>query len=460
MSTASRIAHSEAPPRLFHRLFIANRGEVAVRIARACDALGITPVFAVSAADRGAAYTDGREVVCVGPGRSSASYLDAKALVQAAVQSGCTAVHPGWGFLAENPVFASLCEVHGLTFIGPPAHVMHLMGKKTPAKAAMRAAGLELIPGSDGILSGADEAEAVAERVGYPVLLKAESGGGGRGMRIARSRDEVARAYADAQAEARAAFGDPRVYLERLIEGGRHVEIQIMADRYGNVVHLGERDCTVQRNHQKLIEESPSPALSADERARTLSAAVRAAASIGYVGAGTMEFLLDEGGVLRFMEMNTRLQVEHCVSEMRSGLDLVREQIMVAAGHPLRIAQEDVTLSGHTIECRINAEDPSANFRPSPGTISRWEAPTGDADVRVDTHVQTGYEIPPHYDSLLCKVITRGEDRDAACDRMIEALGALVCEGVPTTIPMHLQILRSEDFRNHRYDTRTIPGWP
>ncbi|HRI07779.1 MAG TPA: biotin carboxylase N-terminal domain-containing protein [Nannocystaceae bacterium] len=447
------------PPPLFHRVFIANRGEVAVRIARGCDALGITPVFAVSAADRGAAYTTGRETVCIGPARSAQSYLDAKALVQAAVQSRCTAVHPGWGFLSENPVFAALCEAHGLTFIGPPAPVMHLMGKKTPAKAAMRRAGLSLIPGSDGILADRDEAQAVADRVGYPVLLKAESGGGGRGMRIARAPSEVAQAYDDAQAEARAAFGDARLYLERLIEGGRHVEIQILADRHGNVVHLGERDCTVQRNHQKLIEESPSPVLPESERARTLAAAVRAAASIGYVGAGTMEFLLDDGGTLRFMEMNTRLQVEHCVSEMRSGRDLVLEQILVAAGHPLRFTQDEISLRGHAIECRINAEDPSAGFRPVPGTIARWQAPEGDPDVRVDTHVTSGYVIPPNYDSLLCKVIARGDTRDAACDRMIGALEALRCEGVPTTAPMHLAILRSRAFREHRYDTRKIPGW-
>ena len=457
MSTSSRTAH--APPRLFHRLFIANRGEVAVRIARACDALGITPVFAVSSADLGAPYTEGREVVCIGPARSSQSYLDANTLVQAAVQSACTALHPGWGFLAENPVFASLCQSHGVTFIGPPAHVMHLMGKKTPAKAAMARAGLALIPGSDGMLRDVDDARAVADRVGYPVLLKAESGGGGRGMRVARGPDEVAQAYNDAQAEARAAFGDPRIYLERLIEGGRHIEIQILGDRYGGAVHFGERDCTVQRNHQKLIEESPSPVLDKDERARSLAAAVRAAASIGYVGAGTMEFLLDSDGVLRFMEMNTRLQVEHSVSEVRSGRDLVIEQIMVAAGHPLRMRQEQIELAGHVIECRINAEDPSDNFRAAPGTISTWQPPAGDADGRVDTHVCAGYVIPPHYDSLLCKVIARGDNRDAACDTMVRALTELRCEGVPTTIPMHLKILRSADFRAHRYDTRTIPGF-
>ena len=280
-------------------------------------------------------------------------------------------------------------------------------------------------------------------------------------MRIARGPDEVAAAYADAQAEARAAFGDPRVYMERLIEGGRHVEIQVMADRYGQAVHLGERDCTVQRNHQKLIEESPSPVLGEEIRARTLAAAVEATQRIGYVGAGTMEFLLDAEGVLRFMEMNTRLQVEHCVSEMRSGVDLVREQLRVAAGHPLSLRQDEIELRGHAIECRINAEDPADGFRPAPGTITRWQSPDArDGQVRVDTHVSTGYRIPPHYDSLICKVIAGGPDRDAAADRMLRALGELVCEGVPTTVPMHQAILASDDFRHHRYDTRTIPGWP
>jgi acetyl-CoA carboxylase biotin carboxylase subunit len=447
--------------RLFHRLFIANRGEVAARVARACDSLSITPVFGVSEADADAPWVRGREKVVLGPARSSQSYLDMPRVVQAAVQTSCTALHPGWGFLSENPVFARLCEQHGVTFVGPPAHVMHLMGKKTPAKKAMARAGLTLIPGSDGVLDGEDQAIEVAEAIGYPVLLKAESGGGGRGMRIARRAEEVADAYRDAAAEALAAFGDPRVYMERLIEGGRHVEIQVMADRHGNVVHVGERDCTVQRNHQKLVEESPSPAIGEPERARTLASAVEAARSIGYVGAGTMELLLDEDGILRFMEMNTRLQVEHSVSEMRSGIDLVKEQIRVAAGNPLSMAQDDVVLDGHALECRINAEDPSAGFKPAPGRITAWKSPdAADGAVRVDTHVESGYVVPPHYDSLLCKVIVKAETRDAACDRMIAALETLVCEGVPTTVPMHLAILRSRDFRESRYDTRAIPGWP
>jgi acetyl-CoA carboxylase biotin carboxylase subunit len=363
--------------------------------------------------------------------------------------------------LSENPLLAALCEHHGVTFIGPPAHVMHQMGKKIPAKRAMAKAGLAVIPGSEGVLHDADDAVATAERVGMPVLLKANSGGGGRGMRIARSLDEVASAYADAQAEARAAFGDERVYMERLLEGGRHVEIQIIADRWGNVCHLGERDCTVQRNHQKLIEESPSPVLDPREREQTLARAVNAARSIGYVGAGTMEFLLDTSAkpaVLRFMEMNTRLQVEHCVSEQRSGIDLVHEQIRVAAGHRLSFTQDQVELRGHAIECRINAEDPEDGFRPTPGTITRWEVPSGPG-IRVDTHVAQGYVVPPHYDSLLCKVITMAEHRDAAADLMIDALGRLQCEGVSTTASMHRQILASAAFRSNHYDTRTIPGW-
>jgi acetyl-CoA carboxylase, biotin carboxylase subunit len=446
-------------PRTFHRIFVANRGEVAARVARTCDLLGITPVFGVSTADREAPWVRGRESVVLGPSRASESYLDAERLVQAARQTECTALHPGWGFLSESPHFAALAETHGITFIGPPAHVMALMGKKTPAKRAMAAAGLRTIPGSDGVLRDAREAAAVAERVGYPVLLKAESGGGGRGMRIARAPAELRERYEEAVAEATAAFGDPRVYLEKLVERGRHVEIQVLADRYGDVVHLGERDCTIQRNHQKLVEESPSPSLDDDERERTLVAAVEACRHIGYVGAGTMEFLLDAEGKLRFMEMNTRLQVEHCVSEMRAGIDLVEEQILVAAGHPLRHAQSSIHLRGHAIECRINAEDPAKGFRPAPGKLERFRFPEGLPGVRVDTHVEEGYEISPHYDSLICKVIAHGATRDEAADRMLAALADFECEGIPTTAGMHAKILASREFRENRYDTSGIPGF-
>lgn len=459
---------SKSERRLFHRILVANRGEVASRVSRTCHRLGIIPVFAVSEADLGASYLtapDGSDeaYVLLGKARAADSYLHMEKIVQAAVQTGCTAVHPGWGFLSENPRFAALCEAHGVTFVGPPASAMALMGKKTPAKKAMAKAGLTLIPGSDGVLADADAAEAVANEVGYPVLLKAESGGGGRGMRIARSQNEVRQAFEDARAEAVAAFGDDRVYLEKLVEGGRHVEIQIMADRYGNVIHVGERDCTVQRNHQKLIEESPAPTLDAEERARTLEIAKDAARSIGYVGAGTMEFLLDDG-VLRFMEMNTRLQVEHSVSEVRSGLDLVELQLRVAAGQPLQITQDDVELKGHAIECRINAENPRDGFRPAPGEVELWDAPGGPElskdGVRVDTHIQTGSVVSPHYDSLLCKVITYGETRDEACDRMIDALAKLRCDGLPTTAQMHQTILADAAFRAGDYDNGGIPGWP
>ena len=445
-------------PPLFHRLLVANRGEVAVRIARACDALGIVPVFAVSEADRSAPYTQGREVTVLGPARAAQSYLDVERVVQAAVQTRCSALHPGWGFLSENPLLATLCAQHGVTFVGPPPHVTALMGSKTRAKAAMRAAGLHLIPGSDGVLASLEQSKAVAAEVGFPVLFKAENGGGGRGMRIARSADQVETAYSEAQAEARAAFGGDRVFLEKLVEGGHHIEVQVFADKYGRAVHLGERDCTVQRNHQKLIEESPSPVLTPELRAATCTAAARAAAQIGYVGAGTMEMLLDRG-VPRFMEMNCRLQVEHTVSEERTGKDLVIAQLEIAAGRPLVWTQDTINLDGHVIECRINAEDPREGFKPAPGTISAWAPPTGDG-IRVDTHVVAGYVVPPFYDSLIAKVIVKGRDRSDAIARMLAALGTFKVEGVPTTIPMHQQILASKAFAAGDYDTRAIPGWP
>ncbi len=447
-----------APVERFRRLFIANRGEVAARIARTCDALGITPVFGVSDADREAPYLRGRESVVLGPSRARDSYLARERIVQAAIQSQCSALHPGWGFVAEDPLFASLCEAHGVSFVGPPASVMQQLGRKTPAKAAMSRAGLSLIPGSDGVLRDVDHAAELVESIGLPVLLKAESGGGGRGMRVVRDVAELSEAFDAAQGEARAAFGDARLYLESLIEGGRHIEIQLLADKYGQVVHLGERDCSVQRKHQKLIEESPALVLDEAERKRTLDAAVRATRAIGYVGAGTMEFLLDEAGVLRFMEMNARLQVEHPVTELRTGVDLVEAQIRIAAGEPLWFSQEDIELRGHAIECRINAEDPSNGFAPSPGVIERWEVNQADG-VRIDTHVEEGYEVLPHYDSLVCKVIAWGDDRDAACDRLAKTLEDMHCDGISTTIPMHLTVLASDAFRNNRYDTRAIPGW-
>ncbi|MCS6856988.1 MAG: ATP-grasp domain-containing protein [Sandaracinaceae bacterium] len=451
----------------FRRLFIANRGEVALRIARSCEKMGIVPVFGVSSADANAPYLRGKEAVVLGPGRAEESYLDPVRLVQAAKISNCSALHPGWGFLSENPLFASLCEEHGLSFVGPPPHAMALMGKKSPAKKAAKRAGLRLIPGSDGVLGNAEEAKVIAKQIGYPVLLKAESGGGGRGMRVVRDEGEMERAFEEASQEAKAAFGDPSLYLEKLIEGGRHVEIQILADRYGNVVHLGERDCTVQRKHQKLIEESPCPVLDPEERERAFASGVRLAREIGYVSAGTIEFLLDdvEGdpkkGVLRFIEMNTRLQVEHPVTEMRTGIDLVSEMIRVAAGHRLNFSQSDIRFEGHAIECRINAEDPFEHFRPSPGRIQRLRFPDLEGGaLRIDTHIEEGYVVPPYYDSLIAKVIAWGRNREEAIERMVRGLSGFVIEGVATTIPMHLAILQSEAFRTNRYDTGAIPGWP
>jgi len=442
---------------LFHRLLIANRGEVAVRVARACDALGITPVFAVSEADREAPYTRGRETVLLGPGRAALSYLDVERVVQAAVQTRCTALHPGWGFLSENPLLATLCIQHGVTFVGPPPQVTALMGSKTRAKAAMRAAGLAVIPGSNGVLADAADAKRVAVETGFPVLFKAENGGGGRGMRIARNADEVEQVYGEAQNEARAAFGGDRVFLEKLVQGGRHVAIQALAELYGRGIDLGARACTVHRSHQKLIEEGPSPARTPAQRGAACEAAARAAASIGYVGAGTMEMLLD-GSTLRFMEMNCRLQVEHTVSEERTGKDLVIAQIEIAAGKALTWAQSDIPLTGHVIECRINAEDPANNFAPAPGTVSVWQPPSGEG-IRVDTHVEAGYVVPPFYDSLLAKLIVKAPTRDAAIAKMLGALGAFRVEGVPTTISMHQKILSSDAFKTGAYDTRTIPGW-
>ncbi|MGH0035011.1 MAG: acetyl-CoA carboxylase biotin carboxylase subunit [Myxococcota bacterium] len=446
----------------FRRLFISNRGEVAVRIARSCEAVGVVPVLGLSAADLDAPWARERETVCLGPGPAEHSYLDAERVVQAARQARCSALHPGWGFLAESPLLAALCRQFGIAFVGPTPRVMIELGRKLAAKRAMAAAGLPVLAGSEGVLCDLDAARRAADDAGYPVLLKSDAGGGGRGLRIVREPGELEPAWESARAEAAAAFGDPALYLEKLVEGGRHVEIQVLADHHGRVVHLGERDCSVQRHHQKLVEESPAPGLDPDERARVAEAALRAVAAIGYRGAGTLEFLLDPAdGRLRFMEMNARLQVEHPVSEMRCGLDLVAWQLKVAAGVPIDLRQEDIDLRGHAIECRINAEDPDDGFRPAPGRVSHFRAPPDDGGrVRVDTHIESGTSIPPLYDSLLCKIVAWGEDRDEACDRMQAALDALECVGVPTTAPLHRAILASEEFRQNRHHTGRIPGWP
>jgi acetyl-CoA carboxylase biotin carboxylase subunit len=380
----------------------------------------------------------------------------------AALQTRCTALHPGWGFLAENPRFAALCAQHGVAFVGPRPAVMELMGAKTPAKRAMRAAGLELIPGSDGPLPDVEAARACAAEIGYPVLLKADFGGGGRGMRRCADEGELARAFQAARAEAEAAFGDGAVYLERYLTGGRHIEVQVLCDPFGGGIHVGERECSVQRKHQKLLEESPSPALAPAERAALGAAALEAALQVGYTSAGTLEFLRAPDGRIHFMEMNTRLQVEHPVSEMVSGLDIAALQIRIAAGERLGLAQREVRLTGHAIEARLNAEDPEQDFRPSPGRLRAFAIPTdlGPGRLRVDTHLAAGDTVPPHYDSLLAKVIAHAETRAQAIETLARALAAARIEGVATTLPLHLAVLASEPFRAGRYDTSSIPGWP
>lgn len=453
---------------MFRRLLVANRGEVAVRIARAAREAGVSPVGVTSTADRDAPWTEVfDETVCIGGPSPKESYLRTPAIVQAARQTGCAAIHPGWGFLAENPRFAALCAQHGLTFIGPRPSTMEMMGLKWPAKVAMRRAGLDLTPGSEGLLETVDEAVRCAEEVGYPVILKADAGGGGRGMRICRSADEVREAFPSARAEALSAFGNGAMFLERYITGGRHVEVQVIGDGFGHAVHLYERECSIQRNHQKLIEESPSPALSNEERETLGRRAAEAAAAIGYVGAGTVEFLMppdqpeDGPARLNFMEMNTRLQVEHPVSEMVTGIDIVREQLRIAAGGAVGATQDGIRLEGHAIECRINAEDPSADFRPSPGTITAFDVPEdlGPGRIRVDTHVGAGSEISPYYDSLVAKIIAHGKTRGDAIETMVRCLGAARIEGIATTIPLHLAVLGSEEFKSGRYDTSRIPGF-
>ena len=448
---------------MFRRLLIANRGEVAVRIARACRSMGISPVGVCSTADRGASWLERMdEAVCIGGASPRESYLDVARVIQAARQTSCAALHPGWGFLAENSRFAALCEQHGITFIGPSPAVMERMGRKQPAKLAMRAAGLQLIPGTLGLLRDRAEAVARAEEIGYPLILKADAGGGGRGMRICRSADQVAEAFESATAEARGAFGDGGLYIEKYLSGGRHVEVQVLCDRFGKSIHLGERECSIQRNHQKLIEESPSPALSPEERQKLGRAAARAAASIGYVGAGTVEFLLDGSSRPLFIEMNTRLQVEHPVTEEVTGVDVVKQQIAIAANERLTLEQVEVKSSGHAIECRINAEDPAQGFRPTPGVLTAFDIPQdkGTGVIRVDTHLETGQRVPPHYDSLLAKVIAFGKTRDAAIETMVATLKATRIEGVSTTIPVHLAVLGSREFKKGEYDTASLPGWP
>jgi acetyl-CoA carboxylase biotin carboxylase subunit len=440
---------------MFSKLLIANRGEIALRIIRACRELGVGTVAVYSEADARSLHVQmADEAVCIGPAPSIRSYLDPSRLISAAEIAGAEAIHPGYGFLAENASFAEMCERCGITFVGPTAEQIRLMGDKVRARDTAVAARVPVVPGSESPLSGAEEASEVAARIGFPVMLKASAGGGGKGMRLVSSPADLGQAFGAASAEAMAAFGNPALYLERYISSARHVEIQLLGDQHGSVVHLGERDCSIQRRHQKLLEESPSPAMTPDLRARMGAAAAALARSVGYRGAGTVEFLLDPEGSFYFMEMNTRIQVEHPVTEMVTGIDLVKAQIRVAAGDPLAFTQEGIDLRGHSIECRINAEDPET-FVPSPGKILDLRLPGGPG-VRVDTHLYAGCTIPPFYDSLIAKVIVIGEGRDEAIARMLRALGELVIDGVKTTAPLHTRILSSPEFRGGRVSTRFL----
>ncbi len=438
------------------KLLIANRGEIALRILRSCREMGIATVAVYSTVDRNALHVQlADEAVCIGDGPSNKSYLNVPNILAAATSRGVDAIHPGYGFLAENDRFAEICRDHGIVFIGPSSDSIRSMGDKSTAKTTMDDVGVPTVPGSEGLLSNCDDASISAERMGYPVMIKATAGGGGRGMRLVDSSKNLENLFKAAQGEAEAAFGNAGLYMEKFIDRPRHVEVQILADKFGQVVHLGERDCSIQRRHQKLLEESPSPAISDELRLKMGEAAVKAAKSIQYEGAGTVEFLLDKNENFYFMEMNTRIQVEHPVTEMVTGIDLIAEQIKIAGGEKLQFSQGEIKLNGHAIECRINAEDPKHNFRPCPGRITGW-LPPGGPGVRFDSHVYTGYEIPPFYDSLIGKLIVWGTDRDAALKRMERALNECAVTGIPTTIDFHLDLLRREEFINGNIHTKFV----
>ncbi len=441
---------------MFRSVLIANRGEIALRIIRACRELGVRSVVAHSDADRGAPWLEhAHAAICIGPARAEDSYLDADAVLQAAEQCECQAVHPGYGFLAENALFAARCEQQGVTFIGPTASAIRQMGDKAQAKATMKRAGLQTIPGSTARLIDASDARRLAEQIGYPVLLKASAGGGGRGMRLCADDSVLSRAFGEAAREAEKSFGDAGLYLEKYVERARHVEFQVLCDAFGGAVHLGERDCSIQRKHQKLVEESPSPAVDEPTRRRIGAKVCRALARLGYRNAGTVEFLRDAAGNFYFMEMNTRLQVEHPVTEAVTGIDLVVEQLRIAANRPLSVTQKQIEIRGHAIEFRINAEDPERGFAPDPGEIRSFrEPPPGDGvRVRWDSAIQAGYRIPPHYDSMVGKLIVHGPDRRTALSGAAEALRRLEIGGVRTTIDFHRRLLENDRFRRGDYDT-------
>ena len=440
---------------MFNKVLIANRGEIALRVIRACKELGVQTVAVYSEADRESLHVRfADDDVCIGPAPARESYLNIPRLIAAAEITGADAIHPGYGFLAENAEFAETCAASNITFIGPTADQIRVMGNKASARRAMQAVGVPIIPGSPGPVEDVDEALQLAIGIGFPVIIKASAGGGGKGMRVAADPEDFARAFQLARSEALSAFGNGDVYVEKYLARPRHIEFQIMGDSHGNVIHLGERDCSVQRRHQKLIEEAPSPAMTPELRQLMGDAAVRGAKAINYVGAGTIEMLLNEDNSFYFMEMNTRIQVEHPVTEMLTGIDLVKEQIRVASGERLSVLTLP-PLRGHVIECRVNAEDPARNFQPSPGKIDVFHPPGGPG-VRLDTHVYTGYSVPPYYDSLLAKLICQGSDRDEAILRMQIALESFIVEGVTTTIPFLARVMHNPEFRSGKVDTKFL----
>jgi len=443
---------------VFRKVLIANRGEIALRVIRACRELGLRTVAVYSEADRESLHVRfADEDVCIGPPNARESYLNIPRIIAAAEISGADAIHPGYGFLAENAEFSEICEASEITFIGPTPHQIRMMGDKATARSTMRDVGVPIVPGTDAI-ADPEEALIAAREIGFPVLIKASAGGGGKGMRVALDEDEFVTQFGMARSEAGAAFGDDTVYIEKYLARPRHIEFQILGDSHGRVIHLGERDCSIQRRHQKLLEEAPSPALSPELRKAMGDAAVRGAKAIDYVGAGTIEMLLNEDNSFYFMEMNTRIQVEHPVTEMCTGFDLVKEQIRAAAGLPLSIPEVEIHLRGHAIECRINAEDPARNFAPSPGTISTFHL-AGGPGVRVDTHAYAGYKVPPFYDSLIGKLIVHGATREEAIARMKRALAETVIEGVHTTIPFLMEVMDNPDFVAGEVDTKFLERW-
>lgn len=442
---------------MFNKVLIANRGEIAVRIIRACRELGIATVAVFSEPDREALHTQlADEAVCIGPAKAQDSYLNMQNIISAAVLTNAQAIHPGFGFLSENSIFAEMCEECNIKFIGPDAKTIDEMGNKSHARDLMIKAGVNVIPGSDGTVESIEAAYELADKLGYPVMIKASAGGGGKGIRIAHSKDELKNAYESAKLETSLAFGDDEIYMEKVIVDARHIEIQILGDNFGNVIHLGERDCSIQRRNQKVLEEAPSPKLDDKTRKAMGEAAVRAAKAVGYKGAGTIEFLYDKNGNFYFMEMNTRVQVEHPVTEMVTGIDIVKEQLNIASGNPLSYKQEDVKITGHAIECRINAENPEKNFAPSPGTIDFLLIPGGGIGVRVDSAVYEGCDILPFYDSMIAKVITCGKDRNEAIAKMRRALYEFVIKGVDTNIEFQESILNNPSYIAGEFDTSFI----